>query len=206
MCLLALGALFLYWGIRGLRAALIGIRAGSSTPTVFANALALVIAGLSFWAGYHLVTDPALARSYAVFRIRKNLAIGALLLGFGVLSLVNGEAVYGAGILLLGLAYLAISWRFRNDYPLDSQLLEAVHQAMRVDNEHPAAAAGALQRAFEAADQRAEHHLAELRNRARTIRERLSSYETGRGRSSRLMRTPAAGRNGAWRTRPLLRS
>ena len=63
MAILALGAVSLYWGTRGFLALLHGVRADWTDPR--ACGIALVIAGLSFWAAYHLLTNPALAGDFA---------------------------------------------------------------------------------------------------------------------------------------------
>jgi hypothetical protein len=64
LCLLAIGAVFLYLSGRGLIAFSNGTRAAWSDPV--ACALGLIIAGLSFWAGVKVVRNRQLAEEFVV--------------------------------------------------------------------------------------------------------------------------------------------
>ena len=175
---LALSGLFLYWGTRGFLALRHGTHESWGDPV--ACAIALVIAGLSLLVGYHLVTNPDLARRYAggsdpssrggaQSKWKRGVKV-VLFVGLGVLLLMDDNKGWGVATLLLGVTYLAIylaiTWRFRHIAPLDPQFRAAVDEAMRLEDRDPAAADQILIRAMEGAAQREEQQLAELKSKA----------------------------------------
>jgi hypothetical protein len=64
VCILAIGAVFLYLSGRGLIAMWTDTRGPRSDPTAYI--LGLIIAGLSFWAGTKVLRDRQLAKEYAL--------------------------------------------------------------------------------------------------------------------------------------------
>ena len=63
VAILGLGAVFLFWGVRGVIAYVNGTREPWSDP--FVCGIALIIAVLSFWAGTQLLRNAQLAREYS---------------------------------------------------------------------------------------------------------------------------------------------
>ena len=212
---MALSGLFLHWGTRGFLALRHGTHESWSDPV--ACAIALVIAGLSLLAGYHLVTNPDLARRYAGgsnpssrsgarSKWKRGVKV-VLVVGLGVFLLIDDNRVLGVAILLWGLTYLALTWRFRHSAPLDPQLEAAVDAAMPLEDRDPAAADQILIRAVEGAAQREEQQLAELRSKAthdrraalelrNRLRGKLELAEAARRRAEKVLANKPDGATG----------
>jgi hypothetical protein len=98
--------------------------------------------------------------------MRKDLLSAAVPIALGVVFLFRHETLTGAAILLLGLAGLVVSWRFRDTPPVDPILDAAIQEAMKLEKIDPAGADQILDRAFSDATDREERELALLRDKA----------------------------------------
>jgi hypothetical protein len=183
MAILALGGVCLYWGTRGFVAFFHGVRADWSDPRAWS--IALVIAGLSFWVAYHVLTNPVLARGFArggrsldelrARPIRWNLGTVALLAGFGGVILLavalyawgdTAQKVFGTLELLAGLGILGTTWRLRSHR--DPAFEADLQKAMTLRDTDPTASDRLIETALTEARSREDQLLADLRHRAAT--------------------------------------
>ena len=183
IAILALGTVCLYWGTRGFVAFFQDIRTDWSDPR--ACGIALVIAGLSFWVAYHVLTNPALARGWALRETsldevaahasRSKLGTVALLAGFGGAILLAvalflwgdmAQRVFGGFAVLAALLILGTAWRSRShEDPVFNAELE---KAMTLREADPSASDRLIEKALAEAQSREERLLVDLHHRAAT--------------------------------------
>lgn len=183
IAILALGTVCLYWGTRGFIAFFQDIRADWTDPR--ACGMALVIAGLSFWVAYHVLTNPALARgwarggtsldAFAAHTSRRNLGTLALLAGCGGAILLAvalflwgnmAQKVFGGLEVLAAFLIFGATWRLRSHS--DPVFNAELEKAMRLRDADPNASDRLIEKALAEAQDREDRLLADLRHRAAT--------------------------------------
>jgi hypothetical protein len=98
--------------------------------------------------------------------MRKDFIRGAIGVAGGIGLVLLGRRFEGSVISLVGLLFVVVEWRARDQRPIDPVLMRDMDRAMKLKKSDPAAAEKLVDRAVTDATHREELELADLRTRA----------------------------------------
>jgi hypothetical protein len=98
--------------------------------------------------------------------MRTDFIRGAIGVAGGIGLVLMGRRFEGSVISLVGLLFVVVEWRARDQRPIDPALMADMDRTMKLEKSDPAAAEKLVDRAVEDATHREELELADLRRRA----------------------------------------